>query len=67
MWLKNCALAIKKIGKWSERSLFTITVELLVFTKSLVRMWSIRVALVLVILVGLFMTGIKKFWKVKLR
>ena len=48
-------------------SLFTIPVELLVFTKSLVRMWSIRVALVLVILVGLFMTGIKKLWKVKLR
>ena len=58
---------MKKIGKWSKMSIFTIPVELSVFTKSLVRMWSIRVALVLVILVGLFMTGIKKLCKVRLR
>ena len=45
-------------------SLFTIPVELAVSKKSLVRMWSIRVALALVTLVGLFMTGIKKFWQV---
>ena len=48
-------------------SFFTVPVKLSVFTKSLVRMWSISVALVLVILVGLFMTGIKKLWKVRLR
>ena len=42
-------------------SLFTIPVELAVIIKSLVRMWSIRVASVLVILVGSFMTSIKKF------
>ena len=60
-------MVITKIGKWSEMSLFTIPVELAVSKKSLVRMWSIRVALALVTLVSLFMTGIKKFWKVKLR
>ena len=66
---RNCVLVIKKIGKWSEMSLFTIPVERAVFEKSLVRMWSIRVVLALVILqvVGLFMRCIKKFWKVKLR
>ena len=51
----------QKYGKWSEMSLFTIPVELTVFKKSLVRMWSIRVVLALVILVGLFMKSIKKF------
>ena len=48
-------------------SLFTIPVELPEFKKSLVRMLSIRAALAWVILVGLFMRGIKTFWKVKLR
>ena len=51
----------QKYGKWSEMSLFTIPVELTVFKKSLVKMWSIRVVLALVILVGLFMKSIKKF------
>ena len=50
----------QKYGKWSEMSLFTIPVELTVFKKSLVKMWSIRVVLALVILVGLFMRGIIK-------
>ena len=67
MLLKNCALVIKKIRKWSEMSLFTIPVELSVLTKSLVKIWSIRVALVLVILVSLFVTGVKKFWKDRLK
>ena len=57
----------RKIGKWSEMSFFTIPVKLAVSKKSLVRMWPIRVALALAILVGLFMRGTKKFWKVKLR
>ena len=51
----------QKDVKWSEMSLFTIPVELTVFKKSLVKMWSIRVVLALVILVGLFMKSIKKF------
>ena len=69
MLSRNCVLVIKKIGKWSEMSLFTIPAERAVFEKSLVTMWSIRVVLALVILqvVGLFMRCIKKFWKVKLR
>ena len=67
MLLKNCALVIKEIRKWSEMSLFTIPVELSVLTKSLVKIWSIRVALVLVILVSLFVTGVKKFWKERLK
>ena len=50
----------QKDVKWSEMSLFTIPVELTVFKKSLVKMWSIRVVLALVILVGLFMRGIIK-------
>ena len=61
MLLKNYALVIKKIGKWSEMSIFTIPVELSLFTKSLVRMQLIRVALVFVTVVGSFITGIKKF------
>ena len=48
-------------------SLFTIPVELSVLTKSLVKIWSIRVALVLVILISLFVTGVKKFWKDRLK
>ena len=48
-------------------SLFTVPIEQAVFKKSLLRIWSIRVALALVIMVGVFMRGIKKFWKVKLR
>ena len=44
MLLKNCALVIKKIGKWSEMSISTIPLEVSVFEKLLVRMWSIRVA-----------------------
>ena len=52
MLLKNCALVIKKIGKWSEMSISTIPLEVSVFEKLFVRMWSIRVASVLVILVG---------------
>ena len=67
MFSRYCTLVIRKIGKWSEMSLFTIPVELAVSRKSLVRMWLVRVALALVTLVGLFMTSIKKFWKVKLR
>ena len=67
MLLKNCALVIKEIRKWSEMSLFTIPVELSVLTKSLVKIWSIRVALVLVILISLFVTGVKKFWKDRLK
>ena len=61
MLFGNCALVIKKIGKWSKMSIFTILVQLSVFTKLVVRMWSIRVALVLVILVGLLTAGIKRF------
>ena len=60
-------MVITKIGKWSEMSLFTIPVELAMSKISLVRTWSIRVALALVTLVGLSMAGIKKLWKVKLR
>ena len=43
--LENCALVIKKNGKWSEMSIFTIPGELAVFAKSLIGMWSIIVAL----------------------
>ena len=55
MLLRYCALVIRKIGKWFEMSLFTIPVELAMSKQSLVRTWSIRVALALVTLVGLFM------------
>ena len=40
-------------------SIFTIPVKQLVFKKLFVRMWSNSSALGLVILVGLFITGIK--------
>ena len=58
MLSRYCALVIRKIGKWSEMSLLTIPVEIAVFKKPLVRMWSIRVALALAVLVGLIMRGI---------
>lgn len=48
-------------------SFSTIPAELSVVIKSLVRIWSIKLALVLVILVSVVMAGIKKFWKFRLR
>ena len=52
---------IKQIGKLSKISLLQIAVLKFLSIKELVRIWSIAVAVVLVILVGLFMVGIMPF------
>ena len=68
--LKNEKCQLKNDKKWSCKLIsFSLKNEKCHLKND--KKWSciagFRVALVLVILVGLFMTGIKKFWKVRLR
>ena len=53
---------VKKIGKWSEISTFSIPVSILL-SKEFARIWLIIVALRLVTRVVLFIIGMKKGWK----
>ena len=52
---------IRNMRKWSEILVLMIAVLICLFKKALVRMWSITVAFLLVILVGLLIRGIRCF------
>ena len=59
--LKVIGSVIRNIGTRSEISVLIIPVAICLFKKALVSIWSIAVAFVLVILVGLLIRGIRLF------
>ena len=59
--LKKIGSVIRNIGTRSEISVLIIPVAICLFKKALVSIWSIAVAFVLVILVGLLIRGIRLF------
>ena len=59
--LKVIGSVIRNIGTRSEISVLIIPVAICLFKKALVNIWSIAVAFVLVILVGLLIRGIRLF------
>ena len=59
--LKVIGSVIRNIGTLSEISVLIIPVAICLFKKALVSIWSIAVAFVLVILVGLLIRGSRLF------
>ena len=59
--LKVIGSVIRNIGTRSEISVLIIPVAICLFKKALVSIWSIAVAFVLVILVGLLIRGSRLF------